>query len=197
MPGDTPFAARHSDLTSTRTRAEPRPASWRERTNPTNERTWNESRERKERSPRGGSARHAAPRISNWPARAHLDARNARPRRGCAQKETPTDGATLYLRESRLRRRLVNRGRLKSRGKWTFSRHRDSRVSSRRAGASLAAIKHFITSNEFLIRDSSLYRTSDSSWLTRKRSLAENSDLDETLCEFSGREGFLTRYSEM
>lgn len=44
-----------------------------ERTNPTNERTWNESRERKERSPLGGSApRRAAPRISNGAARAHL-----------------------------------------------------------------------------------------------------------------------------
>lgn len=78
-----------------------------ERTNPTNERTWNESRERKERSPLGGSApRRAAPRISNGAARAHLVARfvpHGRPRLCVKTTELDTVVFASHVPSSRSR----------------------------------------------------------------------------------------------
>lgn len=85
MAGDTPFlAARHAATLHRLVRGSGRE---RTRTNPTNERTWNESRERKERSP--PRRIRAAPRISNGDARAHLCRALVPPALEAARKKKP------------------------------------------------------------------------------------------------------------
>lgn len=82
MAGDTPFLA-----AATLHRLVRGSGRERTRTNPTNERTWNESRERKERSP--PRRIRAAPRISNGDARAHLCRALVPPALEAARKKKP------------------------------------------------------------------------------------------------------------
>lgn len=105
MAGDTPFLATLHRLVRGSGRE-------RTRTNPTNERTWNESRERKERSP--PRRIRAAPRISNGDARAHLCRALVPPALEAARKKKPP------------RRRRRRRRCLRSRASSPSSRSRRS-----------------------------------------------------------------------
>lgn len=94
MAGDTPFVARHADLTSTCARAARKRARPSERTNPTNERTDVERKPGEEGTQPPRRIRATPRRATNFKrcaARAHLcRALRDTPRSGCAQKQPKT-----------------------------------------------------------------------------------------------------------